>query len=248
MSILLKVDKIRVHYGYSEVVKGVSLHADGGAIVTLIGNNGAGKSTILKTISGVKAPTAGEIWFRDIRIDGLAPATIVAMGLSQVPEGRKLFPNMSVMENLLMGAYLRKEKAEIKKDIDNFFNYFPPLKDRSRQMASTLSGGEQQMLTIGRALMSRPTLLLLDEPSLGLAPLVIKKIAIIIKAINERGTTILLVEQNARLALGLAHSGYILETGQIVLEGPAKDIATNEYLISAYLGAGRDPTTKNVQS
>lgn len=245
---LLKVDKLRVHYGYSEAVKDVSLQADKGTIVTLIGHNGAGKSTILKTISGMKAPTTGEIWFRDTRIDGLAPATIVKMGLSQVPEGKKLFPKMSVMENLLMGAYLRKDEPEIKKDIDNVFNYFPPLEDRSRQMAGTLSGGEQQMLSIGRALMSKPTLLLLDEPSLGLAPLVVREIAAIIKAINERGTTIILVEQNARLALGLAHRGYVLETGQIILEGATKDIANDEHLITAYLGGWRNPTTKNVQS
>jgi branched-chain amino acid transport system ATP-binding protein len=233
---MLSVKNLRVSYGKIEVVRDISFKADEGEIVTLIGHNGASKSTILKAISGIKIPISGEIWFQNKRIDGLQPSKVVRMGLSQVPEGKRLFPYMTVKENLLMGAYVRKDNHAIHEDLESVFEKFPILKERSSQAANTLSGGQQQMLTIGRALMSKPRLLLLDEPTLGLAPIVIEQIANIIKSINMAGTTLLLVEQNARLALGIAHRGYVIETGKIVLDGKADEIAKDKYLKKAYLG------------
>ena len=232
---LLDVKDIRIHYGKVEAIKGVSFGVEEGEIVTLIGSNGAGKTTILRTISGIKSPTSGEIWFKGERIDKMPSHRIVQMGIAQSPEGRRVFPYMSVAENLIMGAYVRRDR-EVGKDVEWVYQIFPRLKERAWQQAKTLSGGEQQMLAIARALMARPKLLLLDEPSLGLAPLVIAAIAEVIKEINKTGITIILVEQNARLALGLAHKGYLLETGNLVLAGDAKDLANSETVQRIYLG------------
>ncbi len=208
-----------------------------GKIVTLIGANGAGKSTILKTISGLKHPTTGEILFEDKRINHLLPHQIVKLGISHVPEGRRLFPGMSVIENLVLGAYLRKSKKEIDIELEKVFNYFSILKQRRSQRAGSLSGGEQQMLAIGRALMAKPKFLLLDEPSIGLSPLICQMIGKIIRTINrEERVSIFLVEQNAKLALGLASRGYVLETGTIILGGEATGLLENEVVKSAYLG------------
>ncbi len=207
-----------------------------GDIVTLIGSNGAGKSTTLRAISGLKRPTTGEIWFDGKRIDGVAPERINKAGIAQVPEGRRVFPYMTVMENLEMGAFLRRDADRMNMDLEGVFKHFPILKERRKQSAGTLSGGEQQMLAIGRALMSKPRLLLMDEPSLGLSPLLCLEIARIIRDIHEEGRTIVLVEQNARLALNLAQKGYVLETGRIVLEGEALDLRENEQVKKAYLG------------
>jgi branched-chain amino acid transport system ATP-binding protein len=234
---ILRVKDITVHYWKVAAVRNVSMEIERGKIITLVGSNGAGKSTILKTISGLKNPTSGEILFEDGRIDRLPTQDIVRLGISNVPEGRRLFPHMSIKENLMMGAYLRKNKEEIVKDLRRVLNYFPILSERQKQRAGSLSGGEQQMLAIGRALMSKPKLLLLDEPSMGLSPLVSQTIAKIIATINQEGVSILLVEQNAKLALGLAYKGYVLETGSIVLEGETKELLQNEAVKSAYLGA-----------
>jgi len=234
--VILHLRDITVHYWKVAAVKNVSLEIEEEKIITLIGANGAGKSTILKTISGLKTPTSGEILFRDKRIDRLPTQEIVKLGISNVPEGRRLFPRMTVMENLMMGAYLRKEKRDIDNDRKRVFHYFPVLGEREKQLAGSLSGGEQQMLAIGRALMSNPKLLLLDEPSIGLSPLVSQTIAKIIKTINQEGVSILLVEQNAKLALGLAYKGYVLETGVVVLGGDTKGLLQNEAVKAAYLG------------
>ncbi len=208
-----------------------------GDIVTLIGSNGAGKTTTLRAISGLKHPSKGEIRFGGKRIDRLAPHRINALGLAMVPEGRRVFPQMTVLENLLMGAFLRKDKNEIQKDLENVvFKHFPRLKERTKQMAGTLSGGEQQMLAMGRALMSAPKLLLLDEPSLGLSPIMCGEIAAIIRDIHREGETVILVEQNARLALALAQHAYVIETGNIVLSGPARKLRENDDVKKAYLG------------
>lgn len=233
---LLEVKDIKVHYDGAEALKGVSLWIEEGMIVTLIGANGAGKSTTLKTISGLKHPTSGEIWFQDKRIDGLQPQAIVKRGIAQVPEGRRLFPSMTVLENLKAGAYLRKDGEGIRTDFQEIFEHFPILSERRRQAAGTLSGGEQQMLAIGRALMSRPKLLLLDEPSLGLAPKMVSEIAKIITDINQRGTSILLVEQNAHMALTLAQRGYVMQTGSIMLEGATKELMSSDDVKRSYLG------------
>jgi branched-chain amino acid transport system ATP-binding protein len=234
---ILSAQGITVVYGKVIAVRDASFDVDEGKIVTLIGSNGAGKSTILKTISGLQNPIKGEIIFQNKRIDRLSPNEIVRLGISQVPEGRRLFPSMSVIENLSMGAYLRKGKREINKALEKVFGYFPVLKERQRQIAGSLSGGEQQMLAIGRALMAKPKLLLLDEPSIGLSPLMSQTIGKIISTINrDEGVGILLVEQNAKLALGLAYKGYVLETGTIVLGGEAKDLLENQTVKSAYLG------------
>jgi branched-chain amino acid transport system ATP-binding protein len=214
----------------------MSLEVEQGSIVTLIGANGAGKTTTLKTISGILKPRSGSVFFKDMDISKVAPEKIVGMGISQVPEGRRVFASMSVLENLEMGAYLRKNKKEIADDMDNVFVRFPRLKERRKQMAGTLSGGEQQMLAIGRALMARPQLLLMDEPSMGLAPLLVKEIFAIIKDINKRGTTILLVEQNAHMALSVADKAYVIETGEIVLQGSAEQLMKSEEVKKAYLG------------
>lgn len=234
---ILNVRGITINYGKVAAVRNVSFDIEEGTIVTLIGANGAGKSTILKTISGLKHPSAGEIFFKGKKIDHLPPHDVVKAGISHVPEGRRLFPAMSVKENLLMGAYLRKEKKEIDKEFEKVFYYFPKLEERQKQRAGSLSGGEQQMLAMGRALMSRPKLLLLDEPSIGLSPLMSQMIGKIVHTINqEEGVSILLVEQNAKLALGLANKGYVLETGMIVLDGDARELLNNDIVKTAYLG------------
>ncbi len=234
--IMLKIDNIHVYYGAIHALKGVSLEVHKGEIVTLIGANGAGKSTTLRTVSGLLAPKSGSISFLRENIAGMPAHEIVKHGISQVPEGRRIFAEMSVQENLEMGAFTRKDKAGVEKDFEIVYNRFPRLKERRKQQAGTLSGGEQQMLAMGRALMSRPKLLLLDEPSMGLAPLLIKEIFSIIEDINREGTTVLLVEQNANMALSIAHRAYVMETGRITLQGAAKELAASEDVRKAYLG------------
>ena len=233
---LLELRDVHAYYGNIQALKGISLTVEPGEVVTLIGSNGAGKSTTLKTISGLLRPRSGEIWFDGVRIDGTSAAAIVAMGISQSPEGRRVFPRMSVQENLEMGAFQRTRGPEVNADYERVFTLFPRLRERRTQHAGTLSGGEQQMLAIGRALMAKPRLLLLDEPSMGLAPILVEQIFDIIKEINTQGTTVLLVEQNALMALGLARRGYILETGAIVLEDEAARLAQNPEVQRAYLG------------
>lgn len=233
---MLKVKNIDVFYGAIHALRDISIEVKQGEIVTLIGANGAGKSTTLRTISGLLVPKKGEVTFEEQNIAGLAPHKIVGLGLSQVPEGRRVFANMSVLENLELGAYLRKDKVGIEQDMQDVFKKFPRLLERKSQLSGTLSGGEQQMLAMGRALMGRPKLLLLDEPSMGLAPLLVKEIFNIIQEINKSGTTVLLVEQNAHMALSIAHRAYVLETGKIVLAGSAKELANSEEVRKAYLG------------
>lgn len=236
MGTMLTINDINVFYGAIHAIKGVSLEVNEGEIVTLIGANGAGKSTILRTISGLLKPKTGSIQFEGQEIAGMPAHEIVKTGISQVPEGRRIFAEMTVLENLELGAFTRKDKDGIKADIELVFNRFPRLKERIGQLAGTLSGGEQQMLAMGRALMSRPRLLLLDEPSMGLAPLLIKEIFAIIQDINKTGTTVLLVEQNANMALSIAHRAYVLETGRITLSGDAKELAASDEVRKAYLG------------
>jgi branched-chain amino acid transport system ATP-binding protein len=233
---MLELKSVRTYYGNIEALKEISLTVSEGEIITLIGANGAGKSTTLMSISGIVPPRFGEILFLDKPIHHLNPDEIVALGISQVPEGRRIFPQLTVLENLDMGAFLRKDKAGIKKDMDHIFSLFPILAERQHQGGGTLSGGEQQMLAISRALMARPRLLLMDEPSLGLAPLIVRVIFDIIKKINEEGTTIFLVEQNAHMALKVAHRGYVMENGRITLEGNAQNLLVNEEVKKAYLG------------
>lgn len=233
---MLQVKELDVYYGAIHALKKLSLEVEKGTIVTLIGANGAGKTTVLKTISGILRPTRGTINFKGQDITKVAPEKIVALGVSQVPEGRRVFQTMSVLENLEMGAYLRSDKKSIQEDMDNVFIRFPRLKERRRQSAGTLSGGEQQMLAIGRALMAQPELLLMDEPSMGLAPLLVKEIFQIIKDINSRGTTVLLVEQNANMALSIADKAYVIEVGEIALEGSAEKLLRSEEVKKAYLG------------
>ncbi|WP_302486813.1 ABC transporter ATP-binding protein [uncultured Megamonas sp.] len=236
MASLLKINDINVYYGAIHAIKGISLEVNEGEIVTLIGANGAGKSTTLRTISGLLKPKTGSIEFEGKNIAGIAAQNIVKAGISQVPEGRRVFAEMTVMENLELGAFIRKDKDGIAKDLKMVFERFPRLEERINQQAGTLSGGEQQMLAMGRALMSRPRLLLLDEPSMGLAPLLIKEIFSIIQDINKAGTTVLLVEQNANMALSIANRAYVLETGRITLSGDAKELAASEEVRKAYLG------------
>ncbi len=233
---MLKIENINVYYGAIHALKGISVDVKEGEIVTLIGANGAGKSTILRTISGLLRTKTGNILFEGNSVASMAAEEIVKKGISQVPEGRRIFANMTVEENLELGAYIRSDKAGIRKDINKVFERFPRLGERRVQVAGTLSGGEQQMLAIGRGLMSQPRLLLLDEPSMGLAPLLVKEIFSIIKEINASGTTILLVEQNANMALSIAHQAYVLETGRIILSGSAKELAESEEVRKAYLG------------
>lgn len=233
---MLKIDNIDVYYGAIHALKGISLEVNEGEIVTLIGANGAGKSTTLRTISGLLKPKTGSITFLGQSIAGVRAHEIVKKGISQVPEGRRVFAEMTVMENLDLGAFVRKDKAGIQQDLKHVFDLFPRLEERKNQSAGTLSGGEQQMLAMGRALMSRPKLLLLDEPSMGLAPLLIKEIFNIIVDINKSGTTVLLVEQNANMALSIANRAYVLETGRITLSGKAQDLAASEDVRKAYLG------------
>ncbi|MEH7333266.1 ABC transporter ATP-binding protein [Neobacillus drentensis] len=233
---MLKVNDINVYYGNIHALKGVSLDINQGEIVTLIGANGAGKSTLLKTISGLLKPKNGEIVFKDEHIAGKVPQLIVKRGLCQVPEGRRVFSNMSVEENLELGAYLRNDKKGIREDFEKVYQLFPRLHERRKQLSGTLSGGEQQMLAMGRALMAKPRLLLLDEPSMGLAPLLVKQIFNIIEEINKTGTTILLVEQNANMALSIADRAYVIETGKIVASGSAAELSASDQIRNAYLG------------
>ena len=233
---LLELEDVRVRYGNIEAVKGVSMAVDEGQIVALIGGNGAGKTTTLKTISGIQPTSAGRITFAGEPIGTLPAHEVVSRGISHTPEGRRIFPRMSVRENLEMGAFQRDDAAAIKDDMERVFTLFPVLKERARQSGGTLSGGEQQMLAIGRSMMSRPKLLMLDEPSMGLAPLVVEKIFQAIEEINKEGTTILLVEQNAHAALTLASKGYVLESGQIVLSDDAGALLRNDRVRKAYLG------------
>lgn len=233
---MLKVDNINVYYGAIHALKGISVEVNQGEIVTLIGANGAGKSTTLRTISGLLKPKTGQILFEGQNIAGTPAQNVVKLGISQVPEGRRVFAHMTVLENLDLGAYLRNDTKAIKADMDNVFSRFPRLAERRSQLAGTLSGGEQQMLAMGRALMSRPRILLLDEPSMGLAPLLVKEIFSIVKDINATGTTILLVEQNAHMALSIANKAYVLETGRVTLSGDAKELAASEEIRKAYLG------------
>jgi branched-chain amino acid transport system ATP-binding protein len=235
-AVVLELEDVHTYYGSIHALKGISLKVHEGEVVTLIGANGAGKSTTLRSINGVNHPREGTIRFQGREITNAAPHVIVKMGIAQSPEGRRLFPRMSVVENLEMGAFQRTDKANFKEDMDRVFDLFPRLAERKQQQAGTLSGGEQQMCAIGRALMARPKLLLLDEPSMGLAPILVEKIFEIVKEINEQGTPILLVEQNALMALDAANRGYVLETGVIALEGPAKELRENEQVRKAYLG------------
>jgi branched-chain amino acid transport system ATP-binding protein len=239
--VLLTIDGLRVSYGVIEALRGIDLEVDAGEIVTLLGANGAGKTTTLRTISGLLRPTAGSIMFDGQRLDTTPPHEVVALGIGHVPEGRRIFPRMSVRENLLMGAYRRR--GDLSDDLDRVLSLFPVLKERVRQDGGTLSGGEQQMLAIGRALMGQPRLLLLDEPSMGLAPLVVQKIFEIIREINEQGTTVLLVEQNAAQALQLATRGYVLETGAIVMSDSALALVSDPRVRAAYLGEGSEEGT-----
>ena len=233
---LLSVKEITVHYGKAAAVDNLSLEVAEGAVVTIVGANGAGKSTILKALSGLIPLTSGEIWFRDRRIDGMAPYHIVSLGLVQIPEGRRLFAYLTVLSNLKLGASLRKDKAGIKRDMDEVFEHFPILWDRRDQKAGTLSGGEQQMLAIARSLMAKPKLLLMDEPSLGLAPLLVKELVPIIRDINERGVSVLLVEQNVPLALKVAKMAYALRVGKVILQGDIDEFKSSEIVKRAYLG------------
>jgi branched-chain amino acid transport system ATP-binding protein len=234
--LILEMKDARVTYGKAEVLRGVSIEAEEGEIVTLIGSNGAGKTTTLRAICGLKALHSGEIWFRDRKINGMLPHDIVKMGIAHVPEGRRVFSTMTVRENLELGAYLRKDKQKMAEDLENIYRSFAVLKERQKQTAGSLSGGEQQMLAIGRALMAGPSLLLLDEPSLGLSPLLVREVARIIRNINRGGMSIILIEQNARMAFKLAQRAYILEVGNIILQGDARDLANDERVKKAYLG------------
>ncbi len=233
---ILELDDVHSYYGHIHALKGISLTVEKGEIVTLIGANGAGKTSTLRTISGLLHPRQGTITLEGVRIDGMAPHLIVTKGIGQSPEGRKIFPRLTVMENLEMGAYARSDREAIKKDLEWTFRLFPRLGERRSQLGGTLSGGEQQMLAMGRALMTHPRVLLLDEPSMGLAPVLVETIFGIIQELNKEGTTILLVEQNAAKALSIAHRGYVIETGRIILQGEASQLQKNDLVRKAYLG------------
>lgn len=233
---LLSIKNASVHFGKVSAIEDVSIDVEEGTIVALIGANGAGKSTTLRAISGLKQPTTGEIWFDGERIDHCSPEEITIKGIAHVPEGRRVFPYMTVMENLEMGAFARKDKAAIAHDLESVFEHFPRLFERRTQAAGTMSGGEQQMLAMGRALMSGPKVILMDEPSLGLSPILCQEVAKIIKEIHAKGRTVVLVEQNARLALSLAQKAYVLETGSVVLEDDAKALLHNDKVRETYLG------------
>ncbi len=233
---MLEVQEIHTYYGNIHALQGVTLEVNQGEIVTLIGSNGAGKSTTLRTIQGLLRPKQGRIIFEGKDLQSLSTQAIVRLGISQSPEGRMIFPRMTVLENLEMGAFSRNDKLAIKSDMEKGLDLFPRLRERINQKGGTLSGGEQQMLAIARALMSRPRLLLLDEPSMGLAPMLVSQIFSIIKDINAQGTTVLLVEQNARMALSIAHRGYVIQTGQVVVAGKAQELQANESVRKAYLG------------
>lgn len=233
---MLEVKNVHTYYGNIQALKGITLRVEQGEVVTLIGSNGAGKTTTLRTIQGLLRPRQGSVLFEGSPLESLSTQAIVRLGISQSPEGRLIFPRMTVQENLEMGAFSRRDSLGIKSDMERVLNLFPRLRERFSQKGGTLSGGEQQMLAIGRAMMSRPRLLLLDEPSMGLAPMLVTQIFSIIRDINEQGTTILLVEQNARMALKVAHRGYVLQTGQVVVQGSANDLQSNETVRKAYLG------------
>jgi branched-chain amino acid transport system ATP-binding protein len=236
MSTILQVEDLVVNYGAIQALQGISFHVEEGEIVTLIGANGAGKSTTLRTISGLLYPSAGDIRYRDQSIVGMPADWIVKQGLIQVPEGRQIFAPLTVRENLEMGAYTRTDRAEIERSMQRVFSSFPRMQERLSQLGGTLSGGEQQMLAMGRGLMAQPQLLLLDEPSMGLAPILVEEIFDIITDINQQGVSILLVEQNAAMALTVAHRAYVLETGRVVLQGPAQEVLENPEVQAAYLG------------
>jgi branched-chain amino acid transport system ATP-binding protein len=234
---LLRIENATVHYKKVAALKGVTMSVPESGIMTIIGANGAGKTTTLRAISGLAPLSGGEIWFDEKKISGMAPEKIVALGIAHVPEGRRVFPDLTVEENLRTGAFLRhKEPDAVSKDLQGIFERFPRMRERRTQWAKTLSGGEQQMLAIGRALMAKPKLLLLDEPSMGLAPVIVQEIARIVEDINREGVTVILVEQNAELALQLADHAYVLETGSLALEGPAKELHENDHVRKAYLG------------
>lgn len=249
MATLLELKNIETFYRLIYALRGVSLAVEEGTITAILGNNGAGKSTVLKTVMGLldDQPDKGTIEFMGKRIDGKDPEVIVRMGLSYVPEGREVFEELTVRENLLMGAYIRKDRGVVKKDFEQIYGYFPVLKKRENQWAGTLSGGEQQMLAIGRALMNRPKLLFLDEPSLGLSPILVRDIFAIIRTINQEGVTILLVEQNARMALGIAHTGLILENGRFVMKGKARDLMEDKDVQEFYMGMRSEESAKGYQ-
>ncbi len=232
----LSLKSVQVHYGKAEAISGVTVEVQDGSVTGIIGANGAGKSTIMKVISGTHRSSGGEIWFEEKRIDRLEPHKIVELGIVQIPEGRRLFPHMSVLGNIRIGAYMRNDRPGIKEDMEDLFRRFPVLRERQNQRAETLSGGEQQMLAIGRALMAKPRLLLMDEPSWGLAPLVVEELARTIQDINRKGITVLLVEQNAGLALNLTNYVYVLEVGRVVLAGNTAEIQESETVRSAFLG------------
>jgi branched-chain amino acid transport system ATP-binding protein len=233
---LLEVRDATVHYGKAKALDGVSIEVQEKTVAAIIGSNGAGKSTLLKALSGLVPLTSGEVWFSGSRIDGMAVHEIVRRGLIHIPEGRRLFPDLTVVSNLRLGAYPRKEKTDVRKDLDHVFELFPRLRERNGQKAGTLSGGEQQMLAIGRALMGKPRLLLMDEPSLGLAPIVVDELAPVIKGINEAGVGVILVEQNVPLALKVADHGYVLQTGRVIQGGPRDELEGSEAVRRAYLG------------
>ncbi len=249
MNAFFEIKNIETYYDLIYAVRGVSLSVEKGTITTILGTNGSGKSTILKTVMGLieDQPDKGSILFEDQRIDGKDTEDIVRMGISFVPEGREVFEELTVRENLLMGAYTRKDKAGIEKDFQRIYSYFPVLNERSKQWAGTLSGGEQQMLAMGRALMSRPKLLFLDEPSLGLSPVLVREVFKIIQTINKEGVTILLVEQNARMALSISHNGLILENGRFVMKGRADDLIKDKDVQEFYMGVRSEVSTKGYQ-
>ena len=232
----LVVSDLKVNYQNVAALKGISFNVSAGAFITLIGSNGAGKTTTLRAISGLVRPSAGSVTLDDQRIDNIAADKLLSMGIAHVPEGRRIFKDLSVLENLLLGAFIYKDQHRINQDLDEVYQHFPVLKDRQNQQARTLSGGEQQMLSIGRALMSRPKILLLDEPSLGLAPLIVQEIGAILQEINKQGVTVILVEQNADLALKLVDYGYVLENGRITMDDKAEALSNNEHVQKAYLG------------
>ena len=233
---MLEVKDLEVYYGMIQAIKGISFHVDKGEIIALIGANGAGKTTTLHTVTGLISPKNGHVLFEGKDITKIPAHKIVSMGMAHVPEGRRVFAELSVYENLKMGAYTRKDKNEIEESLKNVYKRFPRLEERKNQMAGTLSGGEQQMLAMGRALMSRPKIILMDEPSMGLSPIMVNEIFDIIRSVSESGTTVLLVEQNAKKALSIADRAYVLETGKIVLEGKAKDLLEDDSIKKAYLG------------
>jgi branched-chain amino acid transport system ATP-binding protein len=233
---MLRIEDAHVYYGNIHALKGVSLRVTRGSIVALLGANGSGKTTTLRTISGLSEVARGDVWFEDLRVSRHSPDKIVGLGISHAPEGRQVFGEMTVAENLRIGAFLRKDRKGVREDLDRLFTLFPRLKERIGQPAQTLSGGEQQMLSIARALMAKPKLLLLDEPSLGLAPIIIDQIMATLKVINEAGTTILLVEQNTEIALSISNYAYVLETGRVMLEGPSAALLDNDDVIKSYFG------------